>query len=114
MPLMPILVPVTIGVLVAVAVLQLLQRDVVRIVVGLYVFWNAANLLIISVATVRGARAPIVDVGAGPMADPLVQALILTAIVISFGFISFLVTLLYWLGQRGRSVDVGDFQEGRG
>ena len=110
---MSLLMAATIGILVAVAVLQLLQRDVVRIVVALYIFWNAANLLIIGVARVRGVRAPIVYEGTGPMADPLVQALVLTAIVITFGFTAFLVTLVFWLAHRGRSIDVADFTEGR-
>lgn len=104
---------VTIGFLVAVAVLQLLQRDVVRMVVGLYIFWNAANLLIIAVTRARGVRAPIAQVGEGPMVDPLVQALVLTAIVITFGFTAFLVMLVYWLARRGKSIDVEDFREGR-
>jgi multicomponent Na+:H+ antiporter subunit C len=108
-----IVMAATIGLLVAIAVLQLLQRDAVRIVVGLYILWNAANLLLIAVAKGRGLRAPIVD-GSGPMADPLVQALVLTAIVITFGFTAFLVTLLYWLARRGNSIDATDFDEGQG
>lgn len=110
---MSLLMAATIGILVAVAVLQILQRDVVRIVVGLYIFWNAANLLIIALSRIEGVRAPIVHEGAGPMADPLVQAMVLTAIVITFGFTAFLVTLIFWLAHRGRSIDVSDFRAGR-
>jgi len=107
------LMAVTIGILVAVAVLQILQRDGIRIVVGLYTFWNAANLLIIATAVERGTRAPFVNMGSGPMADPLVQALVLTAIVISFGFTAFLVTLASWLARSGESIDVEAFRKGR-
>lgn len=110
---MNLLMALTIGIVVAVAVLQLMQRDAVRMVVGLYLFWNAANLLIIAVARIRGVRAPIAQIGDGPMADPLVQALVLTAIVITYGFTAFLVMLIYWLARRGRSIDVEDFREGR-
>ncbi len=110
---MSLLMAATIGILVGVAVLQILQRDIVRIVVGLYIFWNAANLLIIAVTRIEGVRAPIVDEGAGPMADPLVQAMVLTAIVITFGFTAFLVTLIFWLAHRRKTIDVTEFSEGR-
>ncbi|HEV2126736.1 MAG TPA: sodium:proton antiporter [Chloroflexota bacterium] len=102
----------TIGLLVAIGILHVLQRDVVRLVVGLYTFWNALNLLIVSVAAVRGTRAPIVDEGTGPMADPLVQAIVLTAIVITFGFTAFLITLLLWLVRHQGQVDVMAFEQG--
>jgi multicomponent Na+:H+ antiporter subunit C len=110
---MSLAIALTIGFLVAVAVLQLLQRDTVRIVVGLYILWNATNLLLIAVGAVRGERAPMAG-GDGVMADPLVQAFVLTAIVITFGFMAFLVTLLFWLARREESTDVGDFRRGRG
>lgn len=109
---MSLMIAGTIGLLVAVGVLHVLQRDVVRLVVGLYTFWNALNLLIVAVAATRGTRAPIVDEGTGPMADPLVQAIVLTAIVITFGFVAFLVTLLLWLVHQGGEVDVLAFKQG--
>jgi multicomponent Na+:H+ antiporter subunit C len=110
---MSLMMALTIGILAAVATLQILQRDAVRMVVGLYIFWNSANLLIIAVAKVQAVRAPIVNEGTGPMADPLVQAMTLTAIVISFGFTAFLVTLTFWLARAGNSIDVTEFREGQ-
>lgn len=110
---MNLLFAITIGVVVAVAVLQLVQRDVVRVVVGLYLLWNAVNLLIIGVATLRATRAPLADGDGGALADPLVQAIVLTSIVITFGFTAFLLTLLVLLGHRGKSFDVEEFDKGR-
>ncbi len=107
---MSYLIAATIGLLVATAVLQMLQRDTVRIVVGLYILWNATNLLVISVATVWGVRAPLLDGSAGEMADPLVQAFVLTAIVITFGFTALLVAITSWLSRQGDSIDILDFQ----
>ncbi len=101
----------TIGVLVAVAVLQLLQRDIVRIVVGLYLLWNAINVLFLALGAIRAERAPFADPSGAPMADPLVQAFVLTAIVITFGFTAFLVTLVFWLARREESLDVEDFRK---
>lgn len=103
----------TIGAIVAVSVLLLLQRDVIRIVMGLYLLWHAINLLLLSATTVRGTRSPFTLEGAGPVVDPLVQALVLTAIVISLGFSAFLLILVYWMAHQKRSADVGDFRDGR-
>jgi multicomponent Na+:H+ antiporter subunit C len=108
-----VLLAATIGLMITVATLQLLQRDAIRMVMGLYVLWHALNLLLLGSATVRGSRAPFTLEGAGPIVDPLVQALVLTAIVISLGFSAFLLILVYWLAHRGRSVDVDQFTEGK-
>jgi multisubunit Na+/H+ antiporter MnhC subunit len=110
---MSVLLALTIGFLVAIAVLQLLQRDVVRIVVGLYLLWNATNLLLVGAGAVRGDLAPISGLGEGSMADPVVQAFVLTAIVITFGFTAFLVTLVFWMSRREDSIDEADFTRGR-
>lgn len=111
---MSYLVAITIGLLVAIAVLHLLQRDTLRMVIGLYIIWNATNLLIVSVPAVRGLRAPVAGVAervAGPMTDALTQALVLTAIVITFGFTALLIAIVSWLSSQGGSIDVLDFRE---
>jgi multicomponent Na+:H+ antiporter subunit C len=87
-----------VGGLVAAAVYLLLRRSLVRIVIGLVLLGHAVNLLILTVARpVRGAP-PLVPGEATalvpPYADPLPQALILTAIVIGFGLQVFLLVLL--------------------
>jgi multisubunit Na+/H+ antiporter MnhC subunit len=45
------------------------------------------------------------------LADPLVQAFVLTAIVITFGFTALLVAITSWLSRRGNSININDFQE---
>jgi multicomponent Na+:H+ antiporter subunit C len=110
---MSYLIAITIGLLVTVAVLQLLQRDMIRIVVGLYILWNATNLLMISVASIWGGRAPMLNDTGGPMTDPLVQAFVLTSIVITFGFTALLVAMLSWLAHSRDSIDLTAFQEER-
>jgi len=107
-------IALTIGALVTVAVLQLLDKDVVRVVIGIYIFWNAANIFIVSIGKIPGSRAPLLLTGAGPLTDPLVQALVLTAIVITLGFVAFLVALNYWLAHREGSIDLDDFRRMRG
>ncbi|WP_192035240.1 Na+/H+ antiporter subunit C [Halomonas sp. YLGW01] len=92
------LMAITIGILFAAAIYMMLRRSIVKLVIGLILLSNAANLLIFATAgMVRGAP-PLVPKGlAAPeaaVADPLPQALVLTAIVIAFGVLSFAVVLV--------------------
>jgi multicomponent Na+:H+ antiporter subunit C len=89
----------------------LLQRTLSRIIIGLGLLTHGANVLLITAGN-RG-HPPIVGVGdESSFADPLPQALALTAIVITFGVTSLLLALAYrsWLLTRDDEVqdDVGD------
>ena len=104
----------TIGLLFAVSVYLLLRRSLAKVIFGLILFGQAVNLLIlVSGGLVRG-RAPILPADgtplAAPFADPLPQALILTAIVIGFGILGFSVALIYRT-HRARGTDDLDVQE---
>ncbi len=92
----------------------LLQRTLTRIIIGLALLAHAANLLVVIAGGGPGV-APFVDriTGAEVAADPLPQALALTAIVIAFAVTSFLLALAYrsWV-QRGDD-DVEDDLEDR-
>jgi multicomponent K+:H+ antiporter subunit C len=94
-----------IGGLVAAGVWLLLRERAFSVVLGLALLSYAANLFIFAGGRLRAASAPLVlgDVAAGAMpADPLPQALVLTAIVISFGTTAFLVALaLCAIGESG-------------
>ena len=82
--------------LVGTGVYLVLQRALSRIVLGLVLIANAANLLLILAGGEPG-RPPLVDRldGGEAAADPLPQALALTAIVIAFGITAFLLSLAY-------------------
>ncbi|KQT45217.1 cation:proton antiporter [Aureimonas sp. Leaf454] len=87
------------GLLLAAAIYLLLSRHIVRVLIGLVLFGNAANLTILAAGRVSSTLLPLVpdglDVPAGPIANPLPQALILTAIVISFSFFAVLLVLAF-------------------
>ena len=96
-----------VGVLYAVGTYLLLQRNLTQIVIGLAVMGHGANLLLLA-AGGRAGEAPIAGAGGGaPVADPLPQALALTAIVITFGVAAFLLALAYrsWLVRRDDEVE---------
>lgn len=89
-----------IGVLVSVGVYLLLHRELTRILLGFAVLAHGANLLLL-VAGGQAGEPPFITEGfsVGELADPLPQALALTAIVITFGTTTLLLALAYrsWL-----------------
>ncbi|MET7818070.1 Na(+)/H(+) antiporter subunit C [Micromonospora zamorensis] len=83
-----------VAVLVGCGVILLLERSLTRILLGVILIGNGVNLLILLGG--RSGGAPIVGTGAvGQMSDPLPQAMVLTAIVITFGFTAFLLAVAY-------------------
>jgi multicomponent Na+:H+ antiporter subunit C len=88
-----------IGGLYATAIYMMLRRSIVKLVIGLVLLGNAANLLIFTAGGMTRSSPPLVPDGlsapAVPVADPLAQALILTAIVIGFGVLAFAVVLIH-------------------
>lgn len=84
------------GVMVGVAAYLLLSRNLLRMLLGLLVLGNAANLGIFVAGRLGSEQPPIVPVGQLTLAvsaNPLPQALILTAIVISFALVVFAMVL---------------------
>ena len=87
------------GVLFAAGVYLVLRRNLLRMVFGLVLLSNAVNLLVLSMGRVSRVAPPLVPLGGdapvGAYANPLPQALVLTAIVIGFGLVSFALVLVY-------------------
>ncbi|SFV35986.1 multicomponent Na+:H+ antiporter subunit C [Devosia crocina] len=88
-----------VGVFIALGIYLLLSRSVIRMLIGMTILGNGVNLLIFTAGRVTREIAPIVpsglEVPPGPIANPLPQALILTAIVIGFSMFAFLLVLAY-------------------
>ncbi len=88
-----------VGSLFAAGVYLILRRSIVKLIIGLLLLSQACNLLILSAAGLTRGRPPIINeeniVAAAGYADPLPQALILTAIVIGFGVVAFTLVLLH-------------------
>lgn len=96
---MEVVLALTIGGLFATAAYLLLRRNMVKLIIGLVLLSHAANLLIFTAAGLTRGRVPIVPASAETLQatspDPVPQALILTAIVISFGLLAFAVVLVH-------------------
>ncbi|WP_433728740.1 Na(+)/H(+) antiporter subunit C [Actinoplanes sp. CA-051413] len=93
-----LLLVIVVGVLFAAGVTLLLERNLTRVILGITLLGNGVNLLILLGGAYGGP--PIVGLTAeGEMSDPLTQAMILTAIVITLGMTAFLLAMAYrsWL-----------------
>ncbi len=88
-----------VGLFYAVAIYLMLSKHIIRVLLGIVVFGNAVNMTIFTAGRIVREVPPIIPAGADRIEDvvanPLPQALILTAIVISFSFFAFLLVLAY-------------------
>ncbi|MFC0582954.1 Na(+)/H(+) antiporter subunit C [Micrococcoides hystricis] len=101
------------AVLYAIGVYLVTERSLTRILLGMMLITNATNLLILATGGLAGL-APIVTGEASADVDryndPLPQAMMLTAIVISFAVTAFFVALIYraWVISRQDEVEDDD------
>ena len=102
---------VFIGILVSVATYLVLSRNMIRVILGTAVLSHAVHLLILTVGGLKLGDVPLLGNAEGPYTDALPQALILTAIVISFATTAFLLVLAYRTYKTNGS---DDFNELRG
>ena len=88
-----------IGGLYAAGLYMMLRRSITKLIIGLSLMSHAANLLIFTAGGIVRARPPLIpeaaETIAPPFADPLPQALVLTAIVINFGVTAFALVLIH-------------------
>lgn len=96
---MEVAIAVLVGVFFTAAIYLLLSKAVIRMLLGVALLGNAVNLLIFTAGRLTREIPPIVPEGVshieGAFANPLPQALILTAIVIGFAMFTFLLVLGY-------------------
>jgi multicomponent Na+:H+ antiporter subunit C len=102
---MNILLAVATGIMFGLGVFQLLRRDLIKVAMGFYILFTAINLLFIAVGAYDGVvPAYSTEVKRGTPSDPLVQALLLTAIVISFGTYAVLLGLITISSRRYKTI----------
>ncbi len=96
---------VIIGALTAAGVFLILQRGLVRMAIGFMVLQHAVNVLLVVTGPASHRTVPIAPFGDQP-ADPLGQALALTAIVISLGTTIFLLSVALQQTRTTRDDDL--------
>jgi multicomponent Na+:H+ antiporter subunit C len=115
---MEVILAISIGGIYAMSLYMMLRRSMVKVILGVLLFGQGVNLLIFTSAGLTRDRAPIIpgnaDSLAAPYADPLPQALILTAIVIGFGVVAFTLALMRKTHQALRTDDLDKMKESDG
>jgi multicomponent Na+:H+ antiporter subunit C len=108
------LLAIIVGCLYAAGIYMMLRRSLFKLVLGLVLLSHGANLLIFTVGGLTRGGPPVVPAGAtapiAPYADPLPQALILTAIVIGFAVLAFSLALFHRAYQTFGSDDPDDLK----
>lgn len=94
---MEFLLAIVVGILFMAAVYLILSRSLLKIILGTGLLSHGAHLLLLTMGGLGGNSPPVLADGVSvtDYADPLPQALILTAIVISFGVTAFILVLAY-------------------
>ncbi len=109
---MEILLALAAGVLYAAGVYLLLRRKFAQIIIGLGLLSNGTNLLIFTAGGLTRGAPPVVPEGAAQIgsryADPVPQALVLTAIVIGFGLLAFTLVLAHRVHETLGTDDVDE------
>ncbi|MGB0681690.1 MAG: Na+/H+ antiporter subunit C [Magnetovibrionaceae bacterium] len=104
-----------VGALFAVSVYLLLSGSLIRLLLGIFVLGNATHLMIFVAGRLMRNAPPLIPdglkVAEEVIANPLPQALILTAIVISFSLFSFLLVLAYRAYQTLETVDTDEMRD---
>ena len=109
---MELLLALASGVLYAAGIYLMLRRRLAQLIIGIGLLSNGTNLLIFTAGGLTQGRPPVVPDGAQslvePYADPVPQALVLTAIVIGFGLLAFTLVLAHRVHATVGTDDVDD------
>jgi multicomponent Na+:H+ antiporter subunit C len=107
---MEVLLALAAGALYAAGIYLMLRRRLAQLIIGLGLLSNGTNLLIFTAGGLTRAHPPVVPDGAAtlvpPYADPVPQALVLTAIVIGFGLLAFSLVLAHRVHAASGTDDV--------
>lgn len=109
---MEVILPIIIGGLYATGLYMMLAKSLVKLVIGLILISHASNFFIFVISRLTRGEPALIPMDAvkpiEPYADPLPQALVLTAIVIGFGIQAFAIVLIQKTYDRVGTDDLDD------
>lgn len=111
---MELILAAVIGILYTTGIYMLLRRSIVKLIIGIILLSNATNLLVFVAAGLTRGEPVFVSKTmeqSGQLADPLPQALVLTAIVIGFGIVAFTLALKYKFYETSGTDDLDELKE---
>jgi multicomponent Na+:H+ antiporter subunit C len=106
------LMAIVVGVMFSAGIYLMLRRSLIRIILGICLLSHGVNLLLFTMGGLARKAVPVL--GGDSYTDPLVQALILTAIVISFGVTALMLVVAYRSHQTNRSDDIDESRRLKG
>ncbi|MCS3924190.1 NADH-quinone oxidoreductase subunit K [Methanosalsum natronophilum] len=130
----------TISILFGIGTFLILRRDIIKMIIGVVILCHSVHMMIVSVGAFDGIKAPIIESSKYPQPeyifkdsisegifapvvpesvsviymDPLVQALVLTAIVINLAITAFLLILAYRIYEEYGTMDADELRRLRG
>ena len=107
---MNLLMALAVGTMFGIGLFQILRRNVIRSAIGMVILSNGVNLFLLSTGAYNGLVSAYAN-ATQQISDPLPQALILTAIVISMGGFSMVLAMLYVLSVRYKTSDSDKINE---
>ena len=107
---MNLLMSLAVGTMFGIGIFQILRRNVIRSAIGMVILSNGVNLFLLSTGAYDGVVSAYAN-SSQQISDPLPQALILTAIVISMGGFSMVLAMLYVLSVRYKTSDSDKISE---
>lgn len=112
---MSILFAIATGIMFGLGIFQLLRRDLVKAAMGFYTLFTAVNLFMLAAGAFDGEVPAYTDqLANGQPSDPVVQGLLLTAIVISLGSYCLILGLVNVSANRFESVDSHEVDQLKG
>ncbi len=112
---MEVILAIIVGFMYAAGIYLILRRSLVKLIIGLIILGNGVNLLLFLLGGITKGHPPVIGESetflAGVYADPLPQALILTAIIIIFGLQSFAMIFLQQEYVQGGVEDLDSIKE---
>jgi multicomponent Na+:H+ antiporter subunit C len=88
-------------------------RDLIKVICGLSISGYGVNILLVQMGYVEGASSPVPPMGA-TVVDPLLQALVVTAIVIEFGLMMLVLSMAIKIFRETGEMDIGLLRRLRG
>ncbi len=108
---MEIILSALIGILFGTGVYLLLKRSIVKLILGIIFLTNAINLLVFIAGGLAKDNPAFIKQAGGMYSDPLPQALVLTAVVITFGISALILVLKYKYYQKTGTDDLDKVKE---
>ncbi len=112
---MDLLFALAVGTFFGVGVFQILRRDLIKAAMGLAIIATSVNLFILSMGAYDGVAPPYTFLAEEvQVSDPLVQALILTAVVVSFGSYALMLAMVNIASRRYETLDSDEVDRMKG